>query len=187
MMGKRNLSPGPILYPLPVVMVSCGDLEKNIITVAWAATLCTSPPVVGIGVRPSRYSHHLLVQTGEFVVNIPGEAQVLKADGCGMVSGKDTNKFETLGLTPLPAKKVRSPLVAECPVSLECRVLHRLPLGTHDLFLGEVVEVWAGEDFLDAGGRISWAKVNPLIYCDHRYWRLGPQLGEYGFSLRGRR
>lgn len=175
------------LYPLPVVLVTCGLERPNIITLAWAGTLCSKPPMVGIGVRPERYSHGLIIQGGEFVVNLPSADQVAIVDYCGHVSGRDTDKWGACGLTPVPSSQVRVPLIAECPVALECRVAQRVPLGSHDLFIGEVVAVVANEEMLDERKRLDFGRANLLAYAAEGYYQLGKHLGSYGDWRQGAR
>lgn len=168
------------LYPVPAVMVTCGVERPNIITLAWVGTLCSDPPSVGIGVRLERYSHHLIAETGEFVVNVPGAGQVDAVDYCGHVSGRDVDKWAARGLTPAPASKVSVPLIAECPVALECRVTQRLTLGSHDLFVGEVLAVQLDESVLDERGRLDYAQAQPFAYLGGYYWQIGELLGRFG-------
>jgi len=179
--------PSTALYPVPVVLVTCVDPagKPNIITLAWAGTVCSSPPMVGIGVRPSRYSHDLIRDSAEFVVNLPSASIAQAVDYCGIVSGADVTKFEATGLTPLPASKVRPPLIAECPVNLECRVTQAIPLGAHTLFLGEIVAVQTDQAVLDEAGSLDVILAQPIAFVDGEYWTLGDRLGSYGFS-RGR-
>ncbi|BCV25940.1 flavin reductase family protein [Gelria sp. Kuro-4] len=173
---KKQLTPQTLLYPVPVVLVSCGGLAgpKNIVTLAWAGVVNSTPPMVGIGVRPSRYSHELISQTGEFVVNIPRADQLKAVEVCGSTSGRTSDKFAATGLTAVPAQKVKAPLIAECPVNLECRVQQVVKLPSHDLFLAEIVAVHADETVLDARGRIDPAKARPLAYCNGQYWQCAP-------------
>jgi flavin reductase (DIM6/NTAB) family NADH-FMN oxidoreductase RutF len=168
------------LFPVPAVMVSCGIEEPNIITLAWVGTVCSRPPSVGIGVRPQRHSHGLIVDAGEFVVNLPSSELVGVLDYCGQVSGREVNKWEACGLTPAAAEEVRTPLIAECPVALECVVTHRLDLGAHDLFVGEVVAVQVDESVLDEQGRIDYERAAPLAYIGGYYRRIGELLGRHG-------
>lgn len=172
-----------MLYPVPVVLVSCGtDRQANIITLAWAGTLCSDPPLVGIGVRPSRYSHGLINELGEFVVNLPDVTQVRWVDYCGVVSGRDEDKWEACGFTPALASRVRVPLIAECPVNIECQVRQVLSLGSHDLFVGEVVAVQIDEAVLDDQGHLDFAKAKPFAYLGGEYRQVGGQLGTFGYS-----
>jgi flavin reductase (DIM6/NTAB) family NADH-FMN oxidoreductase RutF len=137
------------LFPVPAVMVSCGLEKPNIITLAWVGTVCSEPPAVSIGVRPERFSHGLLVEAGEFVVNLPRADQVDVVDFCGNASGRDIDKWAACDLTPEPASKIRTPLIAECPIALECKISHQLTLGAHDLFIGEIVAVRADQSALN--------------------------------------
>lgn len=168
------------LFPVPVVLVSCGTGKPNIITLAWAGTVCSEPPMVGIGVRPGRHSHALIVETGEFVVNLPRADQVDMVDYCGQVSGREVDKWVVCGLTPVPGTQVSAPLIAECPVALECIVRQRLALGSHDLFIGEVVAVQADEAILDDRGRLDYERIGPLAYLGGYYHSLGERLGLFG-------
>ena len=168
------------LYPVPAVMVSCGLERPNIITLAWVGTMCSDPPSIGISVRPERFSHGLLVEAGEFVVNLPRADQVSIVDYCGQVSGRDVDKWVACGLTAAPASKVRVPLIAECPVALECRVSHRLSLGVHDLFVGEVLAVQVDEAALNAQGQLDYERAQMLAYASGYYYRLGERLGRFG-------
>jgi len=155
-MGKRQFKPGNMLYPVPAVMVSVADKEgnANIITVAWAGTVCTNPPMLTISIRPERYSYHMIRETGEFVVNLTTEELARATDYCGVRSGRDTDKWADMGLTKEKASEVSVPLIRECPVNLECRVFQVIPLGSHDLFLADVVAVNADEALLDAEGKL---------------------------------
>lgn len=172
-MAKKVLPPQTLLYPVPVALVSCGELggKKNIITLAWVGVVNSEPPMVGIGVRPSRYSHELISKTREFVVNLPRADQVKAVEVCGSTSGCTSDKFAATGLTAVPGAKVRAPLIAECPVNLECRVQQIVNLPTHDLFLAEIVAVHVAEEVLDGHGRIDPDKARPLAYCNGQYWQ----------------
>jgi len=175
--------PGTYLYPIPAVLVTCGPTDRpNIITLAWVGTVCSDPPMVGISIRPSRYSHGLVKQYGEFAVNLPTTDLARVTDYCGVVSGREVDKFSAAGLTPVPAKVISTVIIAECPVNIECKVTQTLSLGTHDLFLGQVVSVQADEDILGSNGGIDLNKAKPLAYGSHHYWGLGQMLGRHGFS-----
>lgn len=174
-----------VLYPVPAVLVSCGIQDPNIITLAWIGTLCSDPPAVGIGVRPERFSHHLIAEAGEFVVNLPRADQVDVVDYCGHVSGREVDKWAACGLTPEAAGKVSVPIIAECPVALECVVTQQLTLGSHDLFVGQVLAVQLDESALDDQGRLDYEKALPLAYGGGYYWRLGELLGRFGDWRRG--
>jgi len=184
-MAKVTIEPGTYLYPIPAVMVTCGPLDKpNIITLAWVGTVCSDPPMVGISIRPSRYSHGLVRQYGEFAVNVPTMDLAQVTDYCGTVSGRKVDKFAETGLTPVPAKAIATAIIAECPVNIECKVTQTLSLGAHDLFLGEVVAVQVDEDVLNEQREISLTKARPLVYGSHRYWSLGQLLGTHGYSAK---
>lgn len=182
---KRLLGPRTALVPTPVVLLSCkGKTGKpNLITLAWAGVCCSEPPVIGVAIRPrNRWSYHLVKESGEFVANIPTEKIVRKVDFCGTVSGKDHDKFKEAGLTPIPATKVKSPLVKECPVNMECKVIQVIPLGTHDLFLGQVLEVHVDEKLFSEDGQPDFARIKPFVYTLHDYYSLGKKLGKYAFT-----
>jgi flavin reductase (DIM6/NTAB) family NADH-FMN oxidoreductase RutF len=184
----RVIKPGSTaLYPVPVVLVSCGVEQPNIITLAWVGTVCSDPPAVGIGVRPERYSHSLISEAGEFVVNLPRADQVSVVDYCGQVSGREVDKWAACGLTPVPAHKIRTPLIAECPVALECRVIHRLSLGTHDLFVGEVLAVQIEKEMLTAQDHIDYEKAQPFAYAGGYYWQMGGCMGRFSDWRKGPR
>jgi flavin reductase (DIM6/NTAB) family NADH-FMN oxidoreductase RutF len=185
-MKKQQLEPGTFLYPLPAVMVSCQGVEgkANIVTIAWTGVMASKPPMVGIGVRRSRYSYQLIKDTGEFVINIPNRALLSALDLCGTVSGRDVDKFAETGLSPVkPASLNRAPLIAECPVNLECRVTRVLELGSHDYLVGEVVAAHFAEDWLDSG-KPRPAADELIAYARGVYYGLGEELGQHGFSLR---
>jgi flavin reductase (DIM6/NTAB) family NADH-FMN oxidoreductase RutF len=184
-MAKVTLDPGTYLYPVPAVMVTCGPLDKpNIITLAWVGTVCSNPPMVGISIRPSRYSHGLVKQHGEFAVNLPTVDLAQVTDYCGTVSGRKVDKFSQTGLTPVPARVIATAIIAECPVNIECRVAQVVSLGSHDLFLGEVVAVQADQEVLHGRGDIDLARAKPLAYGSARYWSLGQMLGTHGYSAK---
>lgn len=186
-MAKVLKRPSTALFPVPVVLVTCVD-EKgkaNIITLAWAGNVCSDPPQIGISIRPSRYSHDLVSRSKEFVVNIPTASIVRETDYCGTVSGRNVDKFAETGFTALPASQVKAPLIKECPVNIECRVKQVVSLGTHDMFIGEVLAVHIDEEFLDKEGKADIAKVNPFSYNHEEYWTLKEKIGSYEFSKRG--
>lgn len=181
---KVKESPSTALFPCPVVLVTCVDHtgKPNIITLAWAGVACSDPPMLGLGIRPHRYSYGLIEESGEFVVNIPTKKILKETDFCGMVSGKDVDKFSETGLTPEPAEKVKPPLIRQCPVNIECVVKKKIPLGVHHLFLGEVVLVHVDQDILNEKGRIDFTKVSPFVYNHDEYWSLYQKIGIHGFS-----
>jgi flavin reductase (DIM6/NTAB) family NADH-FMN oxidoreductase RutF len=183
--AKTSRKPSTYLYPVPVVMVTCGEEKPNIITLAWVGTVCSDPPMVGIAVRKARHSHRLIEESGEFVVNIPGQELLEPTDRCGHLSGRDTDKFAATGLTPEPASEVKTPLIAECPVNMECKVRQKLELGAHDLFLGEVVAVHVDEECLDdSGRRVDYDRVKPFVLTFAEYRGLTESLADYGYTVK---
>ncbi len=184
-MAKRTIGTGTYLYPVPAVMVTCGPFSKpNIITLAWVGTVCSDPPMIGISIRPSRFSHGLVKQQLEFAVNLPTVNLVRETDYCGTVSGRKVDKFATTGLTPLPGLATDTALIAECPLNIECKVTQVVSLGSHDLFLGQVVAVQAEDSLANAQGELDLSKAELLAYAGARYWGLGSLLGVHGFSAR---
>ncbi len=180
-MTKLVKRPSTVLYPVPVVLVTCGSGDQaNIITLAWVGTICSDPPAIGIAIRPSRHSNGLIRQTEEFVVNVPTADLVAQVDYCGQVSGRDVDKWAACGFTPQPGSAVATPLIAQCPVNLECELARIIPLGTHDLFVGEIVAVQLDEAILDDRGRIDYAQARPLAYLGGQYRGIGELLGQYG-------
>lgn len=183
---KLQWKPGTLLAPAPPALVSCGDFsgEYNVLTAAWTGIVCSDPPMTYVSVRPERYSHHLIVQQGEFVINLPCEQIAKAVDLCGVKSGRDGDKFALSGLTPEPAFCVKAPAITECPVSLECRVKEILHLGSHDMFLSEIVAVDVDPRFVDEKGALHMEKCGILAYAHGAYFALGKQLGTFGFSVR---
>ena len=174
-----------LLYPVPVVLVTCQGLSgpPNIITIAWTGIICSEPGLVHISIRPERHSHRLVRERGEFAINIPTGAMAKKVDYCGVVSGKNVDKFKECGFTPIPGETIGVPLIAECPVGMECRVVHTLEVGVHTLFIGEVLAVRANSQVVD-NGTLAIEKVDPLVYFPPSlsYARMGDAIGTYGFS-----
>jgi len=178
---KIERRPGTDLVPSPVVLVTAGEGEAaNIITIGWVGMVNSAPPMIGVAVRPSRHTYPLLCAAREFVVNIPRAADVDKVDTAGVISGYETNKFAALGFTAAPASQVGAPLIAECPINLECVVRHQLALGTHELFIGEIVAAHYDEDVLDSRGRFQPSAEVGLALHGFEYWSLGRKLGDYG-------
>ncbi len=175
-----------MLYPLPVVLVTVADRagRANIITVAWAGTVCTNPPMVSISIRPTRYSYPILKETGEFVLNLSTRSLAYATDYCGVRSGRDVDKFEKLGLTKEAASQVGAPMIGESPVNMECKVREIKSLGSHDMFLAEVVAVCADEKYLDADRRFHLEKADPLVYSHGTYFVCGEAVGTFGYSVR---
>ena len=184
-MAKISKKPGNYLYPLPPCLITCGTPEQpNIITLAWVGTLCSEPPIVGISIRPSRYSHRLVEASGEFAVNVPTAEMVRAVDWCGNVSGQAEDKFTAMGLTAAPTQVIRTAVIRECPVNIECQVIQTLHLGTHDLFLGKVVAAQVDETILDSRGEIDLGKANALAYGGRAYWTLGGLAETQGYTTR---
>lgn len=184
--GREYWRPGNMLYPLPAVLVSCADRKgrKNVLTVAWTGTVCSDPAMVYISVCPGRYSHDIIKDTGEFVINLTTAELSKAADYCGVKSGRDTDKFAECGLTAIPSKHVKAPSIAESPVSIECRLASITPLGSHDMMIGEVLGVSVDEKYVDRSGRLMLEKTRPLVYCHGGYFGLGSYIGHFGFSVR---
>ncbi len=185
-MERLNLPPAPMFLSTPVVLVTCVDEtgKPNIVTLAWSGVVNSAPPMVGISIRPSRHSYACIKRTKEFVVNLPSEGMVEGVDACGVLSGKDTDKFASTGWHAVPAQKVKPPLIEECPVQLECQVKKIIPLGSHELFLGQVIALHVVGGIQKETGRIDLKKCPPLIYSPgaHEYWSLGKYLGDHGFT-----
>lgn len=186
-MSKQVWRPGNQLYPLPVVMVSCASADgkvQNIITVAWAGTICSNPAMLSISIRPSRYSYNLIKESGEFVVNLTTQDLAFATDWCGVKSGRDVNKFKAMNLTPIPSTVVKAPSIKESPISIECKVKQIIPLGTHDMFIAEVVAVQADELYFDEKGAFNLQKANPICYSHGKYYTLGKEIGRFGYSVK---
>lgn len=185
-MGKELWKPGNMLYPLPVVMVSLADEngKPNIITVAWAGTVCTNPPMVSISLRPERYSSPIIKATGEFVINLTTRELAFATDYCGVKSGRDVDKFREMKLTPVPGSQVRAPFIAESPVNIECRVRQVMPLGSHDMFLADVEAVHADEKYMDENRKFHLEKAEPIVYSHGAYLVCGEQIGVFGYSVK---
>ncbi|MBQ8907538.1 MAG: flavin reductase family protein [Clostridia bacterium] len=182
-MAKRSLGRGAVLSPVPAVMVSCAlGEETNIVTVAWCGTVCTKPSKTYISLRPSRHSYGIIKESGYFVINLVPSALAKKADYCGTFTGAKVNKFEKCGFTPVYPEGCPVPLIAECPVSILCRVEQILPLGSHDMFLAEVVEVFAEEALFDSRGALRLDKAGLCAYAHGSYYELGKRIGAIGFS-----
>ena len=184
-MGKQNWKPGNMLNPVPAVMVSLTDTDgkTNIITVAWAGTVCTNPPMVSISVRPSRYSYGILQRTGEFVINLTNEELVRACDYCGVVSGREVDKFKETGLTPLAMEQVAAPGIAESPVNIACRVTEARKLGSHTMFIAEVLGVTIDDAYMDESGRFGINEAGLIMYSHGEYFALGRKLGKFGYSI----
>jgi len=185
MIEKEFWKPGNMLYPIPAVMISCGTMEEkpNIITVAWAGTVCSSPAMVSISIRKERYSYDIIKKNKEFVINLVTKELVKKADYCGVKSGRDVDKFNEMKLTAMKGNNVSAPLIGESPVNIECIVKDIIPLGTHDMFLAEVVSVAVDKKFIDEKGRFHLNKTGLIVYSHGEYYGLGELLGKFGYSV----
>lgn len=184
-MPKRWLPPREGLYPVPVALVSCLDRDNrraNAITIAWCGIVSSEPPQISVSIRPSRYSHQLILREKQFVVNIPSADLLREVDLCGILSGRDTDKLSECSLTTANSSKIDAPMIVQCPVNIECVLKHELKLGSHDAFIGEVVAVHVDGDLLDSNSRIDYDKANPIVFCAGEYWDIGRMIGSYGFS-----
>lgn len=184
-MSKVPFKPGTMVYPVPAVMVSCGDSPEkyNIITIAWTGTINSTPPMTYVSVRKERHSHKLISEAQSFVINLTTEDLAQKTDYCGVKSGRDVNKFAHLGLTPVAAEKISAPMIEECPVSIECKVTQVIELGSHDMFMAEVVAVHVDETLLDKNGKLHLEWSKPLVYSHGEYYGIGEALGQFGHSI----
>lgn len=185
-MEKQDWRPGNMLYPLPAVLVSVADKEgkSNLFTVGWTGTICSDPAMVSISVRPSRYSYHMIEETGEFVINLTTEELAYATDYCGVKSGRDENKWTSTKLTPVPGTKVKVPYIKESPVNIECRVTQKIPLGTHDMFLAKVEMVHVSTQYLDQKDRFHLEQAKPIVYSHGTYYSLGREIGTFGYSVK---
>jgi flavin reductase (DIM6/NTAB) family NADH-FMN oxidoreductase RutF len=195
-MGKRKPSekhawkPGNVLSPVPAVLVSCGGTrgwKPNLITIAWAGNVCSEPPMLSISVRPERYSYEIIETTREFVVNVPSLREARAVDWCGVISGRNEDKFAGAGLTQAPALKVGCPIVPECPLNIECRVRESLKLGSHTMFVAEIVAVQVSAALMDAKGRLRLEKGGLIAFAHGQYFALGRCIGRFGFSVQKRK
>ena len=185
-MGKQSWKPGNMLYPVPAVMVSCkrtGE-KSNIITIAWAGTVCSDPAMVSISVRPERYSHDIIADSGEFVVNLVTEKLAKACDRCGVISGRDFDKFREMGLTEYSTNLMNTPAINESPVNIYCKVVKTEKLGSHDMFIGEVIGVTVDDEYMDEKGRFAMETCGLITYSHGEYHALGRKIGKFGFSVK---
>lgn len=184
MSEKEFWKPGNMLYPLPAVMVSCGTMEKpNIITVAWTGTICSDPAMVSVSIRKERYSYGIIKDSKEFVINLVTKELVKIADYCGVKSGREIDKFKEMKLSPIKGNVISAPLIQESPVNIECVVKDILPLGSHDMFIAQVVGVAADKSLMDENGRFHLNKSGLIVYSHGEYYSLGEMLGKFGYSV----
>ncbi len=183
-MSKIRWKGGALLAPVPAVLVSCGTVDKpNLFTVAWTGITNTQPPKTYISVRKSRYSYELIRASGEFVINLTSAAMVKAVDFCGVRSGREIDKFAYCGLTPQAAPKISAPMITESPLSIECSVTQVIELGSHDMFLADIVGISVNEALIDSNGRLMLDKADLLAYCHGEYFTLGKKIGKFGFSV----
>jgi len=187
-MAKQKWRPGNMLYPIPAVMVSCGKKNEkpNIITVAWAGNICSSPAMLSISVRHERYSYDIIKESGEFVVNLVNKDLTWATDFCGVRSGRDVDKFKEMNLTPSKSNMVDAPGIEESPVSIECKVVKVLELGSHDMFIANVECVDVDERYLDKNGTLDLKKAGLVAYSHGEYFELGNKIGKFGYSVQKR-
>lgn len=185
-MGKKEMSPTYMILPAAAVLVTVASPggKDNIITLAWVGTVNSDPPMISISIRPSRYSHGLLEEGGEFVVNIPGADMVGELDLCGTRSGKDGDKFSLCGFGRIPGSRVKAPLIDRCPVNIECAVRKKISLGSHDMYIGEILAVHASEEVLDDRGRVNVSRLRPVVFAGGEYLEAGARLSRMGQSLK---
>ena len=185
-MGRQTWKPGNMLYPLPAVMVSVcdGKGKSNIITIGWAGTICTNPPMVSISVRPERYSYDMLKETGEFVINLTTKELTWATDYCGVKSGRDVDKFKECKLTPVPAEHIKAPMIGESPVNIECRVREIKELGSHHMFIADVLAVHVDDKYMNDKNKFCLEKAEPIVYSHGAYLMTGEVLGTFGFSVK---
>ena len=183
-MSKIQWKGGTFIYPIPAVMVSCGTMEKsNIITVAWTGILNTNPAMCYISVRPERYSHDIIKENGEFAINLTTRQLAYATDWCGVKSGRDVDKFKEMKLTKERANIIKAPLIKECPVSVECKVKEIVPLGSHDMFVAEIVAIDADEKYIDEKGAFDISKCDLIAYANGGYYPLESKIGKFGYSV----
>lgn len=183
-MAKVEWKSGTFIYPIPAVMVTSGDMEKsNIMTVAWTGILNTNPAMCYISVRPERYSYNLIKESGEFVINLTNEKLAYATDWCGVRSGKDYDKFKEMKLTKEKANNVKCPIIKESPVAIECKVKEIRELGSHHMFLAEVLSIDADEKYIDKKGAFDISKCDLIAYANGGYYSLNEKIGKFGYSV----
>lgn len=185
-MAKQKWKPGNMVYPLPAVLVSCGDKEGNLnlMTAAWTGTICSDPPMVYVSIRKERHSHHMIRETGEYVINLTTEKLARATDFCGVRSGRDMDKFKEMQLTPVHGALKYAPMVEESPVSIECQVTQVVELGSHDMFMAKVTAVYVDETYMDGKGTFHLEKAEPLVYSHGQYYGIGKHIGGFGYAVR---
>lgn len=183
-MAKKEWKSGTFIYPIPAVMITSGDMEhSNIMTVAWTGILNTNPAICYISVRPERYSYNLIKESGEFVINLTNEKLAYATDWCGVRSGKDYDKFKEMKLTKEKANHVKCPIIKESPVAVECKVKEIKELGSHHVFIAEVLSIDAGQEYINENGAFDISKCNLIAYANGGYYSLGKKIGKFGYSV----
>lgn len=184
-MPKQFWKGSALLAPVPASLVTCGTVDKpNVLTIGWTGIVCTRPPMTYISVRPERFSHDIIMDSGEFAINLTTSAMVKQVDFCGVKSGRDTDKFAVCGFHAVPSEKLSVPIIEECPVSLECRVTESRLLGSHTMFLAEIVGIDVDEKYIDSKGKLNLQQCGLTAYAHGEYFALGRKLGDFGFSVR---
>lgn len=184
-MSKQFWKGSALLAPVPAALVTCGTMDKpNVLTIGWTGIVCTRPPMTYISVRPERFSHDIIKNSGEFVINLTTSSMVKEVDFCGVKSGRDMDKLAKCGFTPISAQKVSAPIIEECPVSLECRVTESKLLGSHTMFLAEIVGIDVDEKYIDSKGKLNLQQCGLTAYAHGEYFALGRKLGNFGYSVR---
>ncbi len=185
-MSKEIWKPGNMLYPLPAVMATCADEKNraNIITLAWTGTICTNPALVYISIKPERYSYDIIKRTKEFAINLTTKDLTYATDYCGVKSGRDIDKFKKLKLTKEKAVHINAPLIKESPINIECKVVDIVNYGSHDMFVGKVLNVHADKEYMDSKGKFDLSKAQPIVYSHGEYYSLGKKLGKFGYSVK---
>jgi flavin reductase (DIM6/NTAB) family NADH-FMN oxidoreductase RutF len=176
-----------MIYPLPAALISCGNAPENynLFTVSWLGTICTNPPMCYISVRPERHSYQLIKETGEFVINLTNEAMAFPTDWCGVRSGSDYDKFKKMKLTPVKAEMIDAPMIQEAPLCIECKVREIIPLGSHDMFIADVLNVQADKQYIDPEtGTFDLAKAKLIAYSHGHYYKLGEEIGKFGWTVK---
>jgi len=190
-MGRLIWKPGTMLYPIPAVLVTCGEYDNrigtnksNIITISWIGTICSEPAMVSVSIRPERYSYNIIRRNGEFAINLTTKKLVFATDYCGVKSGRDIDKFQKTKLTPLKASHIKAPLISESPVNIECKVTEVKKLGSHDMFIAKVLCINADEKYINEKGVFNLEDTKPICYCHGHYFCIGKHLGKFGFSVK---
>ena len=185
-MGRVNFKPGNMLYPLPAVLISCADKagNKNVFTVAWAGTICSDPAMVSISVRKERFSHHMIKETGEFAINLTTSDLAFATDWCGVKSGKNVDKFKEMNLTKEKLNHIQCPGIKESPVTIECKVREIRELGSHNMFIADVLSIDADNKYIDENGSFDITKCNLIAYANGKYFEMGKKVGTFGYSVK---